>query len=196
MRPPRPPCPPTDARGLVTVELALVLGVFLLLVLGTLETARVLYLLNTVQDVTRVAARAVAVTDFTDTAALDRIRRSALFASQGGSLPLVPELGAAQVRIEYLGQTAAGYAAPLTSAPQCPLQNVLNCARNPHGGSCIRLVRVSICGTGGENGACAPLPYQPMTGMVPGFGAMTVPPSATVAKAESLGYVAGQNNCL
>lgn len=194
MRTPIPPSRRTDARGLVTIELALVLGTFLLIVLGTIEVARVLYVLNTVQDVTRVVARAAAVTDFTDDAAMDAIRAHALFSSEDGALPLVPELGIAQVRIEYLGQTANGTVTAI-ARPQSPAQNVVNCALSPHAGPCIRLVRVSICGAI-EAGACTPLRYQPLHGLVPGLTAMPIPPSATLVKAESLGYVPGENNFL
>jgi hypothetical protein len=76
------------------------------------------------------------------------------------------------------------------------VQNVVNCALSPHAGSCIRLVRVSICGAVGAGGACTPLPYKPMLGIVPAFASMSIPPSATLVKAESLGYVPGENNCL
>ncbi|QBI04161.1 TadE/TadG family type IV pilus assembly protein [Pseudoduganella albidiflava] len=196
MRPLRPKCwTINDARGLVTIELALVLGTFLLLVLGTLEVARVMYVLNTVQDVTRVAARAATVTDFTNAAAMDALRARALLGSASGTLPLVPELGTANVHIEYLGQSANGTVTAITR-PQCPAQNVVNCAISPHAGSCIRLVRVSICGATGAGGACTPLNYQPMTGIVPGLASLSIPPSATLVKAESLGYVQGENNCL
>jgi TadE-like protein len=186
----------SDANGSVTVELAFVLGTFLLLMLGTLETARVLYLFNTVQDVTRVVARAASITDFSKGEALVAIRKQALFDAANGSLPLVPELGTAQVRIEYLAQNADGTTAPITNMPRCPAQNVANCTRQPFGGSCIRLVRASICGAIAANGACTPLRYRPMTGYVPGFASLTVPPSATLVKAESLGFVSSEPNCL
>lgn len=192
MRPRHPKCrTTTDARGLVTIELALVLGTFLLLVLGTIEVARVMYVLNTVQDVTRVAARAAAVTDFTNNAALDAIRARALLNSGNGTLPLVPELGVANVHIEYLGQSASG-AVTTIAMPPSPAQNVVNCALNPHAGSCIRLVRASICGAIGPGGACTPLTYQPMFGIVPGFASLSLPPSATLVKAESLGHTPGE----
>ncbi|MBB3223777.1 TadE family protein [Pseudoduganella umbonata] len=195
MRPTSLPCRRTDARGLVTIELALVLGTFLLLVLGTIEVARVLYVLNTVQDVTRVAARAAAVTDFTNEAAMDAVRAHALLGSDNGTLPLVPELGTAHVRIEYLGQKANGTVTEIVQ-PQSPAQNVVNCALSPHAGPCIRLVRASICGAVGPGGACTPLRYQPMLGLVPGFASMSIPPSATLVKAESLGYIPGENNVI
>ena len=169
------------------------LGAFLLIMLGTLEVARLLYVLNTVQDVTRVAARAAAVTDFADDTAMAEIRAHALFTSGNGTLPLLPELGTAQLRIEYLGQAADGTVTEI-SRPPSPAQNLVNCALSPHAGPCIRLVRASICGATGPGGACTPLPYRPMLGIVPGFGSLSIPPSATLVKAESLGYIPGENN--
>lgn len=189
---------PTHHRtehGLVTVELALVLFTFLLLMLGTLEVARVMYVLNTVQDVTRVAARAAAVTDFSSGTQMAALRRQALFRSDDGPLPLLPELGPAQLQIEYLGQDTNGNIINITR-PACPAANVVNCTREPHGNSCIRLVRVSICSAMAADGTCTALRYRPMTGIVAGFDAMALPPSATVVKAESLGYVPDQPNCL
>jgi hypothetical protein len=185
------------ATGSVTVELALVLPLLLTLVLGTLEVARLLYVVNTVQDVTRTAARMAAVTDFSDPTAIAALKQRALLNSDAnGTLPLVPEIGAAQLRIEYLGQDAAGDPVTLTQMPACPQQNVVNCARNPQGDSCIYYVRASICKSAG--GACEALPYQLMTGYPDALKAMAIriPSAATLVKAERLGYRPGTNNCL
>lgn len=182
-------------RGVVTIELALVMAIFLLLVIGTLEVMRVMFMLNAVQDVTRVAARAAAVTDYTRIDDMAALRRHALLRADDGALPLLPELGPGQINIEYLGQNADGSIRTI-ARPACPAQNVVNCNRDPHGGSCIRLVRVSICAEAGGNGACTPLAYRPMTGMVPGFNFLTVPPSATVVKAESLGFIPESQHCM
>ncbi|QBE63565.1 TadE family protein [Pseudoduganella lutea] len=182
-------------RGVVIIELALVMFIFLLLVIGTLEVARVMYMLNAVQDVTRVAARAAAVTDYTSIEGMAALRRHALLRADDGPLPLLPELGPGQINIEYLGQDADG-AIRSIARPQCPAQNVVNCNRDPHGGSCIRLVRVSICAEPDANGACTPLAYRSLTGMVPGLNTLPVPPSATVVKAESLGFVPASQHCI
>lgn len=183
-------------RGAVTVELALCLTVFFMLVLGTMEVCRALYVVNTVQDVTREAARAASMTDFSSAEAMAKLRRRALFhdIDSDGALPLVPNLTTAQLRIEYLSMTANGTLATVNPMPACPQANVSNCTANPFGPSCIRAVRASICRDAA--GACAALPYQPMTGLVPGLTGLIVPVSATVVKAETLGYQAGANHCL
>ncbi len=187
-------CPDTTrrARGSVTVELALLLGIFLLFMLGTVEVARALYLLNTMQEVTRHVARGAAVTDFSRPEALAALRRTALFRDGfgDGPLPLVPNLGPDQVRIEYLTSAMV----PVSPVPGCPQQNVRNCTLDPEGAGCIRFVRASICA--GPAGGCDALPYQPLTGIVPGLAGFALPLSSTVQKAESLGYRPGLNACL
>ena len=179
--------------GAVTVELALCMTVFLVLMFGTMEVARALFLDNTVQEVTRQAARAAAMTDFSVAGNLAALKRRALFRDAGddGPLILAPNLGPEQLRIEYLGASGAAIAAG--SMPACPAANLRNCLQDPSGGSCIRFVRASICST--ADGACTPLAYQAMTGLVPGM-AGSVPVAATVVKAETLGYRPGMNNCL
>ncbi|AVR98954.1 TadE/TadG family type IV pilus assembly protein [Pseudoduganella armeniaca] len=181
-------------RGAVVIELALVLGVFLLLTMSTIEVARLMYVFNTAQEITRRAARAAALTDFSDGAAMAALRNRALFRTDAGALPLVSNLGTDNVRIEYLSMDASGALVPVTARPACPVQNIVNCTDNPNGASCIRFVRASICASGGD--ACAPLPYRTLTGFGPGMARLVVPTAATVVKAESLGYRPGVNNCL
>ncbi|GGX90644.1 TadE/TadG family type IV pilus assembly protein [Pseudoduganella dura] len=179
--------------GALMVELALCMTMFLVMMFGTMEVARMLFVSNTVQEVTRQAARAAAMTDFSVAADLAVVRRHALFRNAGddGPLVLAPNLGPAQVRIEYL--RADGTAIGAGSMPACPVENIRNCMQDPSGASCIRFVRASICSD--ASGACTPLAHQPMTGLLPGM-AGPVPMAATVVKAETLGYRPGVNNCL
>lgn len=181
-------------RGAVVVELALVLGLFLLLTLSTIEIARMMYVFNTAQDITRRAARAAALSDFSDSAAMASVRNGALFRTDAGALPLVSSLRTENVRIEYLSMDASGALVPVTPLPACPLQNVVNCTDNLNGPSCIRFVRASICASGAS--ACTPLPYRTLSGLGPGLNQLVVPTAATVVKAETLGYRQGVNTCL
>ena len=185
---------PGGAAGVITVELALVLGVFLLFVLGTVEIARMAFVLNTAQDVTRRAARAAAMTDFSNDGAMASLRYQALFRDSDESLPLLPELTPDRLRIEYLALSATGVLAPVTAAPACPAQNVVNCTIDPNGTSCIRFVRVRICAAG--NGPCAPLPYTSLTGFLPGLPSLALPISTSIAKAGTLGFQPGAGSCL
>lgn len=182
------------AAGVITVELAVVLGIFLVFVFGTVEVARLVFLLNTAQDVTRRAARAAAMTDFSKGEAMTSLRHAALFRDTDEALPLLPELTPDRLRIEYLSLSVDGALAPVTAAPACPAQNVVNCTIDPNGTSCIRFVRVRICAA--ADGPCTPLPYTTLTGLLPGLGPLKLPISTAIAKAETLGYQPGTSSCL
>ncbi|WEF32319.1 TadE/TadG family type IV pilus assembly protein [Pseudoduganella chitinolytica] len=181
-------------RGAVVIELALVLGVFLLLMFSTIEIARLMYVFNTAQEVTRRAARSAALTDFSDGAAMAALRQHALFRTDAGALPLLADLTTERVRIEYLSMDASGALVPVAPLPACPLQNAANCTENQNGAACIRFVRASICAAGGPD--CTALPYRLLTGFGPGMANLRVPTASTVVKAESLGYRPGVNTCL
>lgn len=176
------------ARGATTVEFAMAVLWFFVLIAGLLEFARILFLFGTVQEVTRRAARAAAVTDFSDAAALRQVRRAAIFRATDGQLMLGGAISQDYVRIEYLGQDGV---TPLAGAlmPAGPGANVLNCLGNPNGAGCIRFVRASLCQP--DLVPCQPAALQPMLpGLLPALG-ISLPTAATVVRAESLGYVPG-----
>ncbi len=177
-------CNARRRAGALTVEYALVMPLFVMFLFLLLEATRALFVWNTVQEVTRRAARAAAVTDFSSQAAMDALRRDAVFRDTDGALLLGGGITQEHVVIDYLWQDGAGALQPLAGAlPACPAQNRANCMANPGGGSCIQFVRVRICS--GES--CEPVPYQPLLPWLP-LPAMTVPTAATVVRAESLGY--------
>lgn len=175
------------ATGVVTLEYALALPLFLLFVFLMLEAARAMFLWNTLQEVTRRAARGAAVTDFSCASAMAALRRNAVFRDSDG--PLLTSGGITQdnVVIDYLWQDSAGVLQPLVGGlPASPAQNRTTCMVNPGGGACIQFVRVRVCSPDG----CAPVPYEPLLPWLP-LPAMTLPTAATVVRAESLGYRTG-----
>lgn len=173
--------------GVVTLEFALALPVFLLFVFFMLEAARAMFLWNTLQEVTRRAARNAAVTDFSCASAMTALRRNAVFRDSDGPLLIAGGITQDNVVIDYLWQDGAGALQPLAGAlPAGPAQNRTNCMVNPGGGSCIQFVRVRICSLDG----CAPVPYEPLLPWLP-MPAVTLPTAATVVRAESLGYRTG-----
>lgn len=181
-------------RGATMVEFALLLLLFLTFMLSLLEYSRMMFLWNAVQEVSRRAARGAAVTDFSDNDAMQALRQDALLGN--GGLPLASEIGAANLRIDYLWMNADGDLALLPALPACPLANRSNCLRQPYGDSCIRFVRVRLCGAGagdGDDEGCAPLDFQPLLpwGLVP----TKLPKATSMTPAESLGYVPGQAQC-
>lgn len=184
-------------RGVAAVEFALVAGLFFLFLFAMLEVARALYLWNTVQEVTRRAARAAAVGDFSDAGAMQQLRQQAVFRDAPGRLVLGGAIDDSYVRIDYLSLPApTATPVPVGVMPACPARNRVNCINDPHGSSCIRFVRASLCLPGGAS--CEPVPYQtivPMVDMLLPAGA-TLPTAATTAVAESLGYRPGVASCL
>ena len=185
------------AAGTLLVELALALPCFLLFMYGLLECTRLVYLWTTLQEVTRAAARAAATADYTDPAAMEALRRRALFRPGGGALPMAPQLGTDHLRIEYLWQDAAGALQPVAAAARapCPVLNRLYCLRNPHGSDCIRYVRASVCDPA-DAGSCRPVPFQPLLPLPQmDWQGLALPPSATTVRAEALGYQPGSALC-
>jgi hypothetical protein len=163
---------------------------FFILVFGVLEFARVMFLINTLADVTRRAASAAVNTDFSNAAALDGVRRNAIFNSASGVLPLSDNLSSDAIRIDFLSvQRGAGGSfsisvIPTGSLPSGPAQNRQVCLTNPYASNCIRLVRVRVCDPG-NSGSCDPVQFQ---GIVPVVDfSLGLPISTTISKAESLG---------
>lgn len=179
-------------RGVAAIEFALLALVFFGLVFGILEIARMMYLFNTLQEVTRRAA-ALAVNSPFDQDGQDDVRRRAMFADAKGNLVLGNPVTPAHLRLEYLS-LARGAAGGLTMAtvdplPASPAENRINCLANPNGASCIRFVRVQVCQPN-TPGDCTPVPYQMFFPLVD-FTGLTLPRSTTTAPAQSMGYTAG-----
>lgn len=192
------PPAPAKARqqGAFSVEFAIVFLIFLMLVFGALELARIMYVFNTVQEVTRVAASKAATADFSHDETLKEIRQAAVFDRVGGKLPAASMITADHVTIDYLSlqNDASGKMSmeSITSGdlPTCPARNKLICTANMASPSCIRLVRVRICKPGTN---CEPVPYSPGFPFFPVL--INVPMATTIVKAQSLGYTHGMELC-
>lgn len=187
--------------GVFAVEFAMLALLFFLFLFAMLELARAVYVWNMVHEITRRAARAAAVTDFSDAGALQAVRAHAVLRTTPGALPLGGGISDAYVRIDYLSQAAGGElaAVPVTVMPGCPQRNRINCLDDPHGASCIRFVRARLC-VPGDGARCERVPYRPvlpLLGMMfpSGAGAVRLPSGTTMAVAESLGYPDNPNFC-
>lgn len=171
-------------RGGAMVEVALLMGVFLLLVLGTFELARVMFLWNTLANVTRRAASTVAVS----APAADH--SAALTAVAFGGVPLsAPAIDGTYFSVEYLNAGLDTVPAPSSSAA-----NLRHCVEDPQGSTqCARFVRVRLCQPGGA-GQCAPVPFEPIFAVGPFNGlALAFPNFETVVPVGALGYRPGMN---
>lgn len=183
--------------GAALAEFALSVLCFLVAMFFVIETARVVYMWNTLQDATRRAAHAAATSDFSNAAVMDGIRQAAVLRDSAGPMPLGAPVSDAHIRIDYLSlvRNADGSLSmtPIAAAnmPSCPARAHINCIANPNGASCIRFVRARVCAPGvGECGEVRYQPLLPLTGID-----HALPQATTIAKAESLGYQPGSTLC-
>lgn len=182
--------PKTAQRGAAAVEFALVAIPFFLLMFGAMEFGRLLYLWNTVQEVSRNAARQAVVTDFNNTAAIAAIKRSAVFRATDGTLPAAPEITNANVNIRYLN--AAGTLPTLM--PTDPGDNIAACLDATRTDSCIKFVEVCLS-TGNTCQADQTISFVPMVSLFSQSGpnstdltGLRIPLSTVRMPAESLGF--------
>ncbi|MGZ3183273.1 MAG: TadE/TadG family type IV pilus assembly protein [Telluria sp.] len=176
--------PDRAPAGAYTVEFALVLLVFLALVFGMVETARIAYVYVSLVAATQRAAMLAAQADFTDSTALDGVRQQALALGAANTLILGGSIGPAHLKIDYLSMSDS----PVT--PSCPAANVISCAADPMGASCIRKVRVRLCVPGTD---CTHVAYEPLLPLpqLIARDALLLPTFQSVAAAGTLGYVPG-----
>ncbi len=179
-------------QGVAAVEFALVVGIFLTLVFGVIELARAMYICNTLQEVTRRAAAMASNTDFSDGAAIQRVREYGVLRNSPGFLPFAEPVTDAHIKIDYMAIVDGEEGLELEpippgSLPANPAQNRITCLRNPNDSGCIRLVRVRVCMPG--SGDCDPVPYQSIVSLIP--IPFALPQSITIVTAETLGLPPG-----
>lgn len=170
------------AKGLAAVEFAFVATTLFLLLFGIIEFGRFMYVWNTAQEVTRIAAREAVVSNFT-VAEQNRIRRMAVFGdaiSTNPTLPGAAEITADAIDIRYLNDADT----PVSALPDSPADNIEACLDSTT--RCIRYVEVSLCTRSGRN--CNPINYRPMVGLFD-FLEIEIPQSTVIMPAESLGYI-------
>ncbi len=153
-------------QGVAAVEFAIVAMLLFSLLFGIMEFGRLFFVFNSVQEVTRRAAREAVVRrpDQQST-----VKNLALFGAS--SLPAGAEITADSISIDYLNQSG-GISDPI---PDTPGENITECLN--HTNSCIAYVRVSITG----------VTYAPMVSLFPYFN-VPIPASTVIMPAESLGY--------
>jgi len=185
--------------GVTAVEVSFMLGVFFLIVCGTLELARTIYIFNTLQEVTRRAASELvkrAPAD-PDSAAIVGVRRRAIFQTTGDALYLADPVTIDHVRVDYMSLVRESDGSlkrvPTSPAPTCSITNRRICMSNPNSPACVRFVRVRICTPGSSD--CTRVPYQTIFPFV-SFN-FSLPRSSTVGTVETFGYAPGTSlTCL
>lgn len=164
--------PPSLIRqqGVAAVEFAIVSLLFFTILFGILEFGRMLYLYNTMQEVTRSGARAAVVRWVDQTATIKSI---AFFG--GTAIPAGAEVTSADMTIEYLNK--AGVVVPVLNRPVDPGDNLSACGDNTRTAECIYSVRVSIVGVS----------YRPMVNLF-NFLNIALPTATVTMHAESMGF--------
>jgi hypothetical protein len=176
-------------QGAAVVEFALVAVPFLLLLLGAIEFGRLMYLWNTVQEVTRNAARQAVVTDFTHAGEIAAIKKEAVFGVGSASkyfLPAASEVSNETVVIRYLN-ASYGEVAP---KPSSPADNVAACADSGRANQCIAFVEACVS-TDGQTCASSIEITSLLSLPIPLPGALKIPLSTVRMPAESLGFRPG-----
>lgn len=170
--------------GVAAVEFAIIALILFILLFGILEFGRLFYVFNSVQEVTRRAARE-SVVRWIDQQGV--IKNLALFG--GGSLPAGAEITPARINIEYLDVDGV----LLETLPTSAGDNIAKCLSEPPTG-CIAYVRVSIVNA----------KYSPMVSFFKGVRltafpfseedpfiidlSVPIPASTVTMPAESMGY--------
>ena len=185
----------TRQAGSVAVEFALVAIIFFTVVFATLELARMEFLLNTLDEVTRRAAAAAANVDYRDTTALQKVQTDAVFRNSSGPLALGTPVTSDNVKIDYLSVSTATWSLNhMSTLPACPAGNRLNCTTNPDADNCIRFVRARVCASMDGDGNCETLPYQMVFPFL-NLSGMKLPSAETIVPAGTLGATAGAMPC-
>lgn len=176
--------------GATVVEFALIVIVFLTFIFAIIELARIMFLFNTLQEVTRRAATAAAVSDLGSAAIMDDIRQKSIFRDSPGGLIFMNELTDQAVRIDYLsvsresGGTYAMRESAAGAVPPSPSENRKACVTDPYDVNCIRLVRARICDPG-ISATCQPMKLNLLTSFF--HVELSLPISQTIKKAQSFG---------
>ena len=184
--------------GAFSVEFAIVSIIFFTFIFGVMEFARAMYLVNTLQEVTRRAASAAVHVSFRDEAVKDVVRRNAVFRTTAGELLLGDPVSDRHVRIDYLSLARNSDGSmeltpiPAAALPTCIPRHRITCMTNPNDASCIRFVRVRICDPA-DTTQCKRVRYKTLVPLIE--LPFDLPMSTTIATAETLGHQPGMTPC-
>lgn len=182
--------------GASALEVALLAPIFFALIFGAIEVARLMFVFNTLQEVTRRAAAAAVNVDPNDATAITHLKQNAIFRTSSGKLVLSPQVTDSNIEIDYLSLSRGAdgsltmQAMPESSWPAGPAQNRRNCMANPNGSDCIRFVRVQVCDTASTSTCTA---VKSTASFILGNFTVDLPKATTIAPAESLGYLPGMS---
>lgn len=171
---------------MAAVEFALLATLFFTFVFGIIEVSRLLFVYNTLQEVTRRGAAAAVGVYPHESGALAKVKQTAVFRNSPGKLVLAPPITDENVRISYLKFDLS--VIPEASWPASAASNRQICMVDPHAANCIRFVQVQVCASG-SSGPCEPVRSQMLLPLID----LDIPlhKATTISRVESLGYVPG-----
>lgn len=161
-------------RGSAVVELAIISILFFGLLFGIIEFGRLFYVYNSVQEVTRRAARIGVVVWVQNINDPVEITAPALFYAD--SWPAGAEISSDKLKVSYLKSDFTPISA--LRIPVSAESNVLECLYPTGNFDCIAFVKVSIAGAF----------YRPMMGLFSDYLNVPIPESSVIMPAESMGY--------
>jgi len=161
-------------RGAAIVEFALICAIFFALIIATIEFGRMLYVYNSMQEISRRGAREAAVRWISDSAA---IKSFALFGAS--TLPGSPEVTSSNITIRYLRSDAS---TEVLTPPLDAGDNLAACNDVTRTAECIMYVEVSV-----RNVTFRPLIFNPAN-VTTSRPNVSLPQATTVVYAESLGF--------
>lgn len=172
--------------GTAAVEFALLAAIFFTLMFGIIELARLLFVFNTLHEVTRRAAAAAVNVYPRDANGVAGVKQYAIFRNSTGPLVLANPVTDNYIRLEYLRSDLS--VIPETSWPESAAANRQICMINPRAPTCIRFVQVRVCDAA-DTGQCKAVPAQMLLSLIN----LSVPfhRATTIVPVESLGYVPG-----
>jgi hypothetical protein len=178
--------PGTRESGVAAIEFALLAIVFFTIVFGIIEVSRLLFVYNTLQEVTRRAAAAAVSVYPGDAPSIAKVKQNAVFRSSPGELVLSQPVTDRNIRLQYLKFDLS--VIPEGSWPASAASNRAICMANPHASNCIRFVKASVCALDAAN-VCNAVTSQMLLPLID----LRVPlhKATTIAPVESLGYVLG-----
>lgn len=177
---------PRKEAGVAALEFSMLAVIFFMFVFGIIELARLLFVFNTLQEVTRRAAGAAASVYATDSAANARVRQYAVFRDTPGELILAPPITDEHIRLDYLRFDLT--IIPVGNLPADAAANRGLCMMNPRAANCIRFVQARVCDPL-EAGGCTPVRFQMLLPLVD--LRMPLHKATTITPIESFGYSPG-----
>lgn len=172
--------------GVAAVEFALLAIIFFTFVFSIIEVSRLLFVYNTLQEVTRRAAAAAVNVYPLDTDAIAKVKQNAIFRDSSGELMLAPPVTDQHVRLSYLRFDLS--VIPAASWPASAASNRQICMANPHAANCIRFVQAQVCDLGSPT-ECNAVTAQMMLPLID--LRVRLHKATTISQIESLGYVPG-----